>query len=133
MPEKKKKKPAQPQMVKHKIELVVVGLKYRVTTSTRRYLAKTVMDKPIFCSMVREPENTHDENAIKVVVKEGTYKGMHIGYIQRGVAVVLAVLLDEGGIQDELLAITSMDVDTGEADAELHFMAPKSVQGHLKT
>ncbi len=126
-PKPRKPRP-EPKLRKHEIALVVVGLNYRLTTSTRRLLADKLKSEPIFCDLIREPDNRHDENAVKVVVKEGSYKGMHIGYIQRGVAAVLAVLMDEGGIQDETFALVSLDVEQGECDAVFHFMAPKIVQ-----
>lgn len=124
MPKKKTPKPKQPRLVKHEFEIVVTGLRYRVTQSTRRMLHEKVKSGPIFCKLVREPENMHDENAIKVVIQEGNFKGMHIGYIQRGVAAALAVLMDAGEMSDVLLGITEIDVDDGTADATLQFMGP---------
>ena len=122
----KKKKPT---LVDHEIELDVVGLQHRITTSTRRWLAKSLKENgPIFCKLVREPENTHDENAIKVVIQEGNYKDLHLGYIQRAVAAVLALMMDDSLITDVLLAIVSIDVDAGTADARLQFTAPSKVK-----
>ncbi len=124
--EKKKRKPTEP--VEHTVELDVVGLQHRVTPSTRRYLARHVADEPMFCKLVREPENQHDENAIKVVIQEGSYKDLHIGYIQRSVAAVLAIMLDEGEISDVLLSIVDIDVDKGTAAAKLMFVSDRRVK-----
>lgn len=42
----------------------------------------------------REPENTHDKNAIKVI-----WVDIHIGYIPAGTAEKLAPLMDDGKLQ----------------------------------
>lgn len=126
---KKKKKTAEAEMYDHSIDLDVVGLQHRITTSTRRYLARGISEHgPIFCNLVREPENAFDENAIKVVIKEGNYKDLHIGYIQRSVASVLAILLDDGSLEDVLLSVIRINVDAGTADARLQFTAPLKVK-----
>ena len=125
---KKKSKPTVAKEVEHTIELDVVGLQHRITTSTRRWLAKSAKAEPIFCKLEREPENMHDENAIKVIIKEGNYKDLHVGYIQRAVASVLALMLDEGEISNVLVAIHDIDVDRGTAGARLMFTSPRKVK-----
>lgn len=85
-------------MPKKKLELEVVGMNHRVTLST---LAKLASDVPLHCRLEREPDNAHDENAVKVIVIEKPWAkkhdGMHIGYIARAVASVIAPAMDEGG------------------------------------
>jgi hypothetical protein len=125
VPKKNPIKKARSTEIQHELELDVVGLQHRVTTSTRRWLARKVIDEPIFCRLDREPENIYDENAIKVVIQEGNYKDLHLGYIQRSVASVLALMMDTGEITDVLLSITDIDVDKGTAAAKLQFTAPK--------
>lgn len=113
----------------HSLEIDVVGLQYRLTTSTRRYLAQKIdREGPVFCSLVREPENLQDENAIKVVIREGNYKDLHMGYIQRTVAATLAPIMDGGSIEDEMLSVIALDVDKGTAEAVLEFTTPSGVK-----
>jgi hypothetical protein len=44
--------------------------------STRRMMAAKVLSGPILCDLKREPENTHDENAIMVIVAEPPYTNL---------------------------------------------------------
>lgn len=116
--------------VVYDIEVEVVGLQHRITTSTRRFLQKRLTEGngPIFCDAIREPENLHDENAVKVVVKEGTYKDLHIGYLPRVVSAVLANYMDEGKVEDVLVSVVGIDVDRGTADAHLQFVSTRKVK-----
>jgi hypothetical protein len=50
------------------LEMPVVGIKYRVSISTRNALALDVGKKDLRVYLEREPENTHDENAVKVLM-----------------------------------------------------------------
>jgi len=43
--------------------------------NARKYMVN--LKKPELCKLVREPENKHDPNAIKVVVEDD----LHIGYV----------------------------------------------------
>lgn len=74
-------------------ELTVVGIQHRVTMSTRRMMIDRL---PITVALVREPENAHDENAIKVVIAEtgNPYNKLHIGYVKATEAQVWAEHLD---------------------------------------
>lgn len=74
-------------------ELTVVGIQHRVTMSTRRMMIDHL---PITVALVREPENAHDEDAIKVVVNEkgNPYNKLHIGYVKATEAAVWAEHLD---------------------------------------
>jgi hypothetical protein len=81
-----------------KLELEVVGMGYRVTTAT---LEKIAADCPLSVKLVREPDNSADENAVMVVITEKPYakpnEGFHVGYIMREAASVIAPAMDEGG------------------------------------
>ena len=129
MPKKKTtSKKAAPKLVKHSVDFNVVGLQHRLTQSTRRMmLAKINEGSPIFCRLEREPDNPVDENAVKVVIQEGSYKDMHIGYVPAVIADPLSLLLDFNELHDVLLSITGMDVDKGEAESTLQFMSEAGV------
>jgi hypothetical protein len=101
-----------------KFETEVVGLQYRLTASTRRLIRAHIrVNGPIECLLIREPDNTHDPNAIKVKLRSSPYKGMHIGYLPRAVSSVYANALDEMAIHVESANI--MDVDPEEAIAPI--------------
>lgn len=106
-------------MGKQSLECPVVGLNYRVTASTRRLLAQKVTEGPISVTVQREPKNKHDENAIKVVISEGKFTGLHIGYIPRSTAAVMAPALDKREIDDVTGYLT--DVADSEATMLLQF------------
>jgi hypothetical protein len=101
-------------MAKKKFETVVVGMGYRVTTSTLRAIST---DAPLKIKLEREPDNEHDENAIKVLIVEKPYarhdEGFHIGYIPHAVALVLAPIMDTTGLPWDEAWITSADPETG--------------------
>jgi hypothetical protein len=97
------------------IEITVVGMRYRVTDSTRRMMREHL---PFPVALVREPDNEHDENAIKIVVTEyfnHPYKDFHIGYLSRAVASEWAGPLDTGKLTIAEAWITGIDVDEGIA------------------
>lgn len=81
------------KLAPRKVELDVVGIQHRVTMSTRNMMIDHL---PTTVALVREPENRHDENAIKVVVNEkgNPYHGLHIGYLRAAVASVWAEHMD---------------------------------------
>lgn len=58
------------------------------------------------CNLVRAPNNLHDPNAIKVVGTDGSTKG----HIPRQVAVILAPIMDQGGLV--LTALTKATLST---------------------
>src|SRR5215471_5193681 len=83
----------------------VAGMNYRVTPSTQVALSENA---PIMVKLVREPENTHDPNAIAVYLE--TYrKGMHIGFVPRQIAESLAPLMDENRVAFTATWLTSID------------------------
>jgi hypothetical protein len=99
------------------VELTLAGMQHRVTTSTRRMIASKLKGGPIVCKVEREPNNVHDENAIKVIIAESPYKGMHIGYVPRGVAAKYAEAMDNDVIRD--VRVWLVDLEPVSADAQL--------------
>jgi len=100
-----------------KMELQVVGLNYRLTPAK---IAKIKRETPLRCVLEREPMNAHDENAIKVVITQRPWahegEGLHIGYIARQTAQVLAGKLDGGKFPFTDVWVTDVDVDKGIGD-----------------
>lgn len=107
-------------MVKSRLELEVVGLHHRVTISTLSNLAD---DVPLHCKLEREPDNLHDENAVKVVVVEKPWakkhEGMHVGYIGRVTASVIAPAMDAGGSEWPYVDAWLTSIDTVNGKGEL--------------
>jgi len=100
------------------IDLAVVGIRHRVSISTRRMIGAFMENDFLECELEREPLNNHDENAIKVVISKKPYDGFHIGYIDRTIAATLAPLLDGEHVHVESVVITEWD--TQEATATIH-------------
>jgi hypothetical protein len=91
------------------MELEVVGISYRLTVDGMREMQERL---PLICTLEREPENIHDENAVKVVITEGEI--FHLGYLARQTAAVFAPTMDEGTFPfepSELL--TDIDEESG--------------------
>jgi len=65
----------------------VSGAKYDGRQEVIKTIAKDFYAVPV--TLLREPENKHDPNAIKIVVPQG-----EIGYIKRDEAKLMAPLLD---------------------------------------
>lgn len=114
-PVKKKGRP-------HKISMDVVGMQHRVTKTTRGMIADYVKLLPIMCKLEREPENPADKNAIKVIAANGSpYSGIHLGYIPRVTAEILAPALDKGQAEVLNVTLTSVDPDDGDGEIVLTF------------
>lgn len=109
--------------VPHKLEMLVVGLQHRTLPDTRRDFEARVKKGVIEIKIKREPDNTFDDNAIKVIISEGEYKGMHIGYIPRNVAAIMAPAIDQGDIDISTARgdITEVDAQNGTATMLLEF------------
>lgn len=107
------------------IEVSVVGLNYRATVSTLKKLASEV---PVQCALEREPENEHDENAIKVVITEKPWRrphgGFHIGYVKRETAAAIAPALDAGTFPFNRAWLMSVDPETGRGEMSLEKVKP---------
>lgn len=103
----------------------VVGLQYRVPKGTRRMLSSHV---PFAVYFRREKNNEYDPNAIAVFVAKGIpYADMHIGYLRRQVAEVLAPKLDAGEINFPPFGIIdALYLDKGEAEVKIAWAKGKS-------
>jgi HIRAN domain len=76
------------------LELTVVGINYRVTPATIRELQELL---PLQCELIREPDNYHDPNAVKVVLTDRRWRrGFHIGYLSRQLATEIGPRMDGG-------------------------------------
>lgn len=73
----------------------VVGIAYRPAEA--KEFASALMPGDIL-TIEREPENPHDENAIRVMGG-----GMHIGYIERQQAVWISGHIDEGAVYEAMV------------------------------
>ena len=105
-------------MKKTKLNLTVVGMQYRMTKQLRFELNEV---SPFKIKVEREPENTHDENAISVAINEKGVPGhpMKIGYLRRVVAAELAPEMDEGHLTITKARLLEVDIDEGTAEAEI--------------
>lgn len=88
------------KLAPRQVELDVVGIQHRVTMSTRNMMIDHL---PTTVALVREPENRHDENAIKVVINENgnPYHGLHIGYLRAAVAAVWSLHIDVSEVHED--------------------------------
>jgi len=79
------------------LEISVVGMLYRVTPGTLEKMRDAL---PLRCELEREPENLHDENAVKVMVTERPWAKphgfFHVGFLSREVAAEFASRMDVG-------------------------------------
>ena len=104
------------------IMLRVVGMQHRITPSTRRMISKRCdEDGAIPVRLIREADNTHDENAIKVVIADSPYKGMHIGYVPRNIAAEYAPLIDGLKLMILHAELFAVDVENGEGTMTVVF------------
>jgi hypothetical protein len=110
------------------IELTCVGLQFRWTKSGRETLARSC---PFPVDLEREPDNEHDENAVKVVIaadyKLKKLRGKHLGYLRRQAAEHMAPRLDAGTLEVVKLWVTNIDPAMAEAtiDARFRDIPPK--------
>ena len=113
------------KLVPNSLEIPIVGLQHRLTPSTRRFLEQRVQSGTIPVRIEREPENSADENAIKVIIDQAPYKDMHIGYIPRIVAAEMAPSIDNGDIDLSTAVgeMTDVDASNGSAMMFLKFKA----------
>lgn len=101
-------------MTRHEFD--VVGLHYRVTPATQEEMKKL---EPLNAEIVREPDNTEDKNALKVVLTEKPYKGFHIGYLRKQVSEIYAPLIDSGDVELTKVLVSDFDLKEGKATAHL--------------
>lgn len=105
------------------VEFEVVGINYRLTPATMRDMQA---DLPLLCRLVREPDNSHDENAIKVMEVEKD--NFQIGYLARQVAEVLAPAMDIGKFPFESTCLlTEIDPNLGRGTLVLQRRSKKEI------
>jgi HIRAN domain len=95
------------------LDLTVVGLSYRLTPAKMEDISG---ETPIKAKLVREPNNSADENAVAVYLTERPYKDFHIGYLSRTVAAEIAPRLDAGM---EVVEVWLLSVDLVESKGQL--------------
>jgi HIRAN domain len=104
------------------IELTCVGLQFRWKKTGRETLARSV---PFMVDLEREPDNRHDENAIKVVIasdfKLTRLRGKQLGYIRAKTAEQFAPWFDEGQIEVVKIWVTDINPATGDATLDCRF------------
>ena len=109
-----KKKAQKKVPERNKLDLDVVGMQYRITRSTIHQLQ---IYCPIPVVLEREPENFHDENAIKVSIAKDAdvpFHGIQLGYVRRQTAEVLSLAWDAGKLELHEAWLTKLDAETGE-------------------
>jgi len=100
---------------KIKVEMDVVGLKFRMKRDARADLATRVKRMPMTVKLRREQENKYDINAIRVEDS----KGKHLGYIRRESAEVLAPRIDEQEIRVDSAELVGLYADQDNANGQL--------------
>jgi hypothetical protein len=95
----------------------VAGMSYRLTPAFMEQLSEQT---PIDCYFEREPENEHDENAVKILLQRWQ-AGWHIGYVPRDVAAKLAPLIDSGKIQISSVWLVKVHTATFGGDLVIGF------------
>jgi hypothetical protein len=107
------------------LSLSVVGVQYRVTMSTREMIAARIVESgPLTCKLEREPDNYKDPLAIKVVIVEQPYRGLHIGYIRRQVAQLISPRLDKREISVRDIYLVELWPRDGEGEMLLTLKMP---------
>jgi hypothetical protein len=103
--------------MKRRLELSVVGIEYRVTPATVRKLQDGL---PLQAELLREPDNSYDENAVKVVLTDKSLKGQfHIGYLSRQLASEIGPRMDAGRFPYVQAVLTEIDEKTGKLDVRM--------------
>lgn len=128
---KPKKKKTQSKWVVKSLELQCVGIQYRLTISTRRFVKERVESKPLRVEFKREPENSHDENAIAVWTTDdpkNPYRKMKLGYIPRETAKVLAPVVDLGEAEFGISLVKGLDVEAGTADLQVKLRVKRGLK-----
>jgi HIRAN domain len=116
------------------MEIHCVGLQFRWKRDGRETLRRMT---PFEVQFEREPENRHDENAVKVIIAPQTkltrLDGAHLGYLRRTVAEVLAPKLDAGAVEVVKAWVTDVDVDTGDATMDVRFRDKPAAKRKTRT
>lgn len=120
---KAKSKPDKQVKVKE-ITLEVVGLEYRLTKPTLRKLAAY---RPLPAVVEREPDNVHDEDALKVSVHDDAkeFGGMQIGYLRRQVSAEWSPQIDAGRVVIVSAEIVAVYPELNTAEVKIGFTKRK--------
>lgn len=114
--------------VRKRIEVECVGMQYRLSISTRRFLKKRL---PIQVVLKREMSNESDENAIAVYTTsdpDNPYRNMHLGYLRRRVAAVLAPHFDAKRILRGYGDLLMMDEIEGTGEMVIYLAKRRGVK-----
>jgi len=96
--------------------------------STRNLIAGKIKDEgALGCVLFRERNNPHDENAIRVVLEDDPYRELHIGYLPRAVAAVIAPKWDSGRVEIKRAILTSLEPREGEGEVRVMFSIRKKM------
>ena len=71
----------------------IVGMSYRLKDGFDAYGFMKDLPVGTIATLVREPNNAHDPNAVKVVIE-----GQHVGYVPKSHNKVLAQFIDAHGV-----------------------------------
>nr|DAY36327.1 MAG TPA: HIRAN protein [Bacteriophage sp.] len=87
------------------LKLVGSTFQYKAQDVLQVILDNNMVDKVIL-ELVREPDNIHDEHAVKVMLSVDGYSGTyHVGYVSRDISETISFLL-----QDDDLCVHISDV-----------------------
>lgn len=103
-------------MADAKLDMSLVGMKFYTTKDARKVLANSLKKKALPVTLIREPDNPSDGNAIKVVATgRGALKGKQLGHVPAAVAEVLAPMIDRGEVVVTTANLDGIDLskDTG--------------------
>src|SRR3954470_21608575 len=115
-----------PKSNKRTRKCAVVGVQHRITMSTRKLIAaKVKAEDGLGCVLFRERDNPHDENAIKVLIDDDPYRELHIGYLPRKVAAVIAPKWDSGKVEIKRVVLVGMTPHEGEGEVKVTFSVRK--------
>jgi hypothetical protein len=78
------------------VETRIAGVTFDNQDGTSRQALIRLVSVGEQLSLVREPHNPFDHNAIALLAAEGKAQGKQLGFVPRSLAAVLAPLLDEG-------------------------------------
>ena len=103
------------------LEIQCVGMRHRVTPATLRDMEALC---PLKVKFSREPENIHDDNAIRVICNERPWRGMHVGYVARQTAAEISPRLDAGAIELVGGYLNDVNDESGTGHMKVEFKKP---------
>lgn len=104
------------------LECSLVGANHRATSETLREIAA---ECPLVVEVRRERTNPVDRNAVAIYILEEPWKDLHIGYVPRHVAQVLAGRIDKGTTEISEAWLVELDPDSGEGYLKLTTFNPE--------